>query len=688
MRLSLLLCCFSLAAVSQQAEKQTLTAAYLMGLTHKTNQQNLEKIMKWLHQQPPSVGDSGIILALKAATMARELNKPNEEALAYYEHATILIDQGKEKQVIPILNKASTIKGNITDSVWVKISYTRGLALYNLDSFKQSIDTQEKTIALAKKIDYKSAWANALNNMAGSYHRLSNFSKALASYLEALQLYQATNDNSRTALVLGNIGLTYKYLEQTDKAIDYTQRAIEKYEQIGDTARTSDLWMKIGNIKDLEGNRSEALKYLYKSLQLAKRYNQNNTKAYATCNIGVVYTYLKTADSAWKYLTLGESYLNEINDQYSLPIIKINKARLILSASSSWLATQGLSQSLAIQETLRLIQESNAMSKNYEDIYGLAEGTELEMALWEKSMNTAKALDAAKRLLVLKDTLNSDESREEIVRAEMKYAQQQQEAVMKAKFEGELRVQRQVRITTISVAILVLLGTGTFFVQFKKRQAEKRIQLMAEFNAAVAETEMKALRSQMNPHFIFNALNSIADYIRKNESAIADAYLTKFARLIRMVLENSAQKEITLQSELETLQLYLELEAMRMQHKFSFSIDVAPSINRQTTEVPPLLLQPFVENSIWHGIAPKKDPGHIAIKIVPGVSQQIVCLIEDNGVGLRTEPFLVNPKKSMGLDITQQRLELIQRRTGIDAGFELKPALQGVLASIRIPVLS
>jgi tetratricopeptide (TPR) repeat protein len=688
MRFSFLLCCWPVIAFAQPLKKPDLTANQVMMTYQITSPNNLEKLIQWLNQQPMSVGDSGVMVATLAAKMAQHLKKGNEEALAYYHHAAFLIHQGKEDSVIPALEKAKAIKTTIHDSITLKLSYTYGLALYNLDNFEECISKQKATITMANRIGHKRIMANAYNNMGGAYLRQSKYSNALASYLDALHLYQAINDLNRSAVTLSNIGLTYKYLEQLDKAIEYTFKSIQLQQKLGDTAKTADLWMQLGNIKNHEGKLAEALPLLLRALALSKRYKLPNTAAYSTNNIAIAYTDLGNIDSGWHYALQGEALLQQIQDEYNSATIQRTKVRLLLQASDSWLMKHGLTRNSANKQAMTILQAANDASARHENIYGLAEGTELEMALWEKSMNTAKALDAAKRLLVLKDTLNSDESREEIVRAEMKYAQQQQEAVMKAKFEGELRVQRQVRITTISVAILVLLGTGAFFVQFKKRQAEKRIQLMAEFNAAVAETEMKALRSQMNPHFIFNALNSIADYIRKNESAIADAYLTKFARLIRMVLENSAQKEITLQSELETLQLYLELEAMRMQHKFSFSIDVAPSINRQTTEVPPLLLQPFVENSIWHGIAPNKDPGHIAIKIVPGVSQQIVCLIEDNGVGLRTEPFLVNPKKSMGLDITQQRLELIQRRTGIDAGFELKPALQGVLASIRIPVLS
>ena len=113
----------------------------------------------------------------------------------------------------------------------------------------------------------------------------------------------------------------------------------------------------------------------------------------------------------------------------------------------------------------------------------------------------------------------------------------------------------------------------------------------------------------MNPHFIFNSLNSVNDYIDKNDTGTASGYITKFAKLMRMILENSEQKEVTLEDDLKALELYMQLEALRLKNKFTYEIKVDENIDCENTLVPPLILQPFVENSIWHGIAKRTALG-------------------------------------------------------------------------------
>ncbi|RAI77267.1 sensor histidine kinase [Spirosoma telluris] len=153
------------------------------------------------------------------------------------------------------------------------------------------------------------------------------------------------------------------------------------------------------------------------------------------------------------------------------------------------------------------------------------------------------------------------------------------------------------------------LAQRTQEIQEQSRLLEEQHirQLELGFEQKLAETEMTALRAQMNPHFIFNCLNSIKLYATENDAAKASDYLTKFSRLIRLVLENSRSERVTLQNELDALQLYLTMEAMRFKAKLNFRIDMAPAIDAEFIEIPPLLLQPYVENAIWHGLMHKES---------------------------------------------------------------------------------
>jgi hypothetical protein len=147
--------------------------------------------------------------------------------------------------------------------------------------------------------------------------------------------------------------------------------------------------------------------------------------------------------------------------------------------------------------------------------------------------------------------------------------------------------------------------------QNKTLEEQRILQLETVFEQRLAETEMTALRAQMNPHFIFNCLNSIKLYTLENNSLMASEYLSKFSRLIRLVLENSRSEKITLETELETLRLYMDMEAMRFKDKVQYSIHIAENIDTQFVEMPPLLLQPYVENAIWHGLMHLEKGGKI-----------------------------------------------------------------------------
>jgi LytS/YehU family sensor histidine kinase len=189
---------------------------------------------------------------------------------------------------------------------------------------------------------------------------------------------------------------------------------------------------------------------------------------------------------------------------------------------------------------------------------------------------------------------------------------------------------------------------------------------IAEQSRKFIENEMNklrltALRAQMNPHFIFNSLNSIRAYIISNETKKASDYLNKFARLIRFILNYSSQDTISLKEELETLTLYVELEQLRFRDDFGFELRTGAGVDTKNWQVPPLILQPYVENAIVHGLAPKTGNKKLLVEITKEKSN-MCCVIRDNGVGRnysRNRQVDFNPQhKSVALEITQKRIEL------------------------------
>ena len=216
--------------------------------------------------------------------------------------------------------------------------------------------------------------------------------------------------------------------------------------------------------------------------------------------------------------------------------------------------------------------------------------------------------------------------------------------------------------------ILIVLIYRYRVNQIRKKALQKNL-LQKQLN----ELENKALRSQMNPHFIFNSLNSINSYIIKNKPDEASAYVSKFARLIRLILDNSRETHIALESELMALNLYIEIENKRFANKFSWNIQIHSSIDIHTTWVPPMIIQPFVENAIWHGLLHQEKPGVLTISLQEK-SGYLEISIDDNGIGrdaaqqLKSKSLLKD--KSHGMEVTIKRIE------NFNAGFSLGKAVE------------
>jgi len=193
-------------------------------------------------------------------------------------------------------------------------------------------------------------------------------------------------------------------------------------------------------------------------------------------------------------------------------------------------------------------------------------------------------------------------------------------------------------------------------------EKEKAISQSSDLKRQLAQMELLALRSQMNPHFIFNSLNSIKSYILRNGPLEASEYLTKFSNLIRAILQNSKKSEISLKNELDTLLLYVKLEQMRFSEKFQFTFFQKSKAMLESVMVPPLILQPFVENAIWHGLLHLDTKGMLKIEVVEKEDGCLMVIIEDNGIGRKRAEELksrsIKNYKSMGMGITKSRIEL------------------------------
>ena len=245
----------------------------------------------------------------------------------------------------------------------------------------------------------------------------------------------------------------------------------------------------------------------------------------------------------------------------------------------------------------------------------------------------------------------------------------------------------------IFLAVWVVAGIFIFRNLTLKRKNDKlqNIRQQAELQERATRLEMQALRAQMNPHFIFNCLSSINCFILENETEKASDYLTRFSRLIRMVLTNSEKALITLDEELKMLKLYLDMERLRFENSFDYNITHTNDVGAETVLVPPLLLQPFCENAIWHGLMNKEGNGHLNIT-VRKENEFLICVITDDGIGRAKAGELnsvsVKKERSMGLKITTERLSLFNQDQEVNTFYETDDILDesGTVAGTKVSI--
>jgi LytS/YehU family sensor histidine kinase len=219
----------------------------------------------------------------------------------------------------------------------------------------------------------------------------------------------------------------------------------------------------------------------------------------------------------------------------------------------------------------------------------------------------------------------------------------------------------------ILTTIASLLAEKLYKMKAEQEVREREIELIT-LNRDLATSQLTALRAQMNPHFIFNALNSVQQYILQGNVDEANRYLSKFSRLQREILHHCDQNFITLEKEIEMLQLYLELEQLRFHDNFEYRITLADNIDSNEIRIPPMILQPFVENAIWHGLMPKAGHRSVHIDFSLHADSLLNCTIRDNGIGRQASAKLKEGQdrailhKSKGLKLVNERLQILQQQ--------------------------
>jgi sensor histidine kinase YesM len=506
---------------------------------------------------------------------------------------------------------------------------------YVLSQPVKALDCYHKALAVNEKLGRKQFQWQTMANIALIHYTQEEYPEALDYYKKAESVLDSMENKSGEGRLLMNIGHVYFELKDTTAAMHNYERSLSISEKNGDSLVAANVLNSMGYIFMRKQNYPAALDYISKSILMAGLTNNNVTKASALVNMSLLNLQTKNFTEAEKY------------------------------------AKEGLGLSKVVGNLQFQRQAWEALQKVY-----------------EQTGRFRESLNAYKQYISLNDSLISSEKKKEIARKEMQFQFDKKRALDQA----EIKRQRIIKNSLIGGAAFLLLAALAGIILYKKKRDAEEEKKEAEFKSLVSDTEMKALRAQMNPHFIFNSLGAISDFMIKNNAKLADEYLGKFSTLMRMVLENSEQKEILLSEDIKALGLYMELEALRANNRFTFEIKIEDDIDADNTLVPPLLMQPFVENSIRHGLSEKEGAGKILIHFAIQ-DDMLICNIEDNGIGLEKSKAIKSieskmNKKSLGIKITQSRINILnQHKKNKIASMNIRDAGHGTNVEIKLPLV-
>lgn len=634
--------------------------------------------------------DEGLKWSQEAISLSETLNDPKRLAAAYNNLASTYIIKGKDSLAMRMYDKAIQTHKRIDNEEGVaRATFNKGLVYFNRSDYRASLEHYTKAFAYFKKEQDSSAMAKILNSIGVTYMYLGDHTQSLKTYLYVLKIQEEIGlDNSLNyANTLCNIGILYKNIDQLSKAISNHQNALKIYRARDYKLGTANTLGNLGVIYDQLNNPAKAVELYKESNELYKSIGDERGLASSLTNLGIAYTSLSNYDEALRCLNQSISMYDKWKDYTNLGVVKRSIGIVYMTMADKNLIdiTDGYNKAADyFNESILDAKKAHHIKNQLTTLADLSQ-------VYYKQGHYKRAFEVKEQSDILKDSILSEDKRAEIVRLEEQYAFDKKASLLKASNDKEqalaaLEIKRQKEIKNSSIiGGGALVGIVVFgLVVYKRKRDAIALKKEAEFKTTVVETELKALRAQMNPHFIFNSLNSINDFIAKNDANAAQNYLTKFAKIMRQTLESSNQKEITLDEDLKLLELYLQIEAMRLKYKFTYEIKLDDALDLENTLIPPLILQPFIENSIWHGISNKKGKGHIIVELKKQ-SDMLLCSVDDDGVG-RQKLQAMKEKKSMGVAITKSRIEIINKLKNSHGKVKIIDKPQGVRVEILLPL--
>jgi tetratricopeptide (TPR) repeat protein len=602
-------------------------------------------------------------------------------------------------------NTASLNYANKCMNVSKQARWTKGIGLacyafakayYEITNYTLSMQNGLRAFEIFKSLNDKKNMAVTLKMIGVIYERLGYYPKALESHFAALRLFEAINDKRDIGTCNNNIGNVYYRNADYDKALEMYKNAFTDYKELNDKYGVASALDNIASIFIEKKNYDSANVYNLQAIKIFEEIKYQPDLGRVYYNRGNLLRKLHDAKSAYEYymraveidkrlgikIELADDY-GAIGNLY-LHLAKDSDVKYIVSPLFE------TDKKSLLQKAQFYYKKALVLSKEEDDLFLIMDYAGVSSETEERLGNYRKALALYKEHKLYNDSIYNDENRKKIATLEtQRLTEVKDKEIQLLNKDKALQASEIKWQTLIKNIIIVTVVAAAIFTFFFVRSFNRRRK--TAFDKQVMEVEMKALRAQMNPHFIFNSLHSINKYVIENDKENASAYLSKFSKLMRLILENSREQEVPLENDLCALELYMQLESLRFKNRFTYIIETDPGIDKENTLIPPLMLQPFVENAIIHGMQ-NKESGLIRISVTKE-NTMIKCAVEDNGMGRWDVDVMKKDgdkkRKSLGIKIINERLSIINQLKKAKAAiniFDLRDA-ENKPGGLRIELL-
>lgn len=594
------------------------------------------------------------------------MEKDAKLALAYSEDALL---------------KAESIKNNKRIA---KALINIGFAFYHQSDYVKAIEYHKRANMHSNKYKLQSQLSSSFLALGLDYERLGNFTESMKYAIKASKIYDEGNNKKGLASCYINIGLLNYNFNRDSTAIEYFLKGLEQYLLLKDSFQIALCYDNLSSVNYRIKRYELSLDYALKSLDLKKRTNDSSGIVFCFINIANAYYAKKNYVSSLNYLTSAEKLINGSTDKKVASLIYLNISNSYYYLHDKANASHYLSKGLTLAKENRSVENIllgySTLAQRFEDEKDFKNAYKY-FKLHSEFKDSIFDIEKNKQLSEIQTKFETSQKVNEINELTLRSKELKQENQIQ---DLKLSKNRYLILILVSIIFIVIV-LGYLIISQNKLKA---IQ-------AKTEVEQKLFRSQMNPHFIFNSLTAIQNYAFKHPPAEVAGYISRFAKLMRLILENSRNELVNLEKEIDSLKYYLELQQMRFENKFDFNIEVDPKIDVESISIPPMLAQPFIENAIEHGIMNKPDgKGVITIRFIQK-EKMIELIVEDNGIGIEASKKLKNDigskHTSLATTITEERLSLLNKKSKQKFSFTISDIKDdkgnsiGTHVSIRMP---